>query len=70
MTPKHSMRMIVLMFLLTAFTVAACVPVDKEVNACNYPNGCESKPWGDVNGYGTKEVGLCSYLGGCLPDSE
>lgn len=36
-------------------------------------SGCNDKfateGYGDTEGYGTEKVGLCSYLGGCMPES-
>jgi hypothetical protein len=30
----------------------------------------ESKGFGDVQGYGFEQVGLCSYIGGCMPEDD
>ncbi len=31
--------------------------------------GGYTKQFGDVDGYGDKQVGLCTYTGGCMPEN-
>jgi hypothetical protein len=59
------------------FTLA-CVSMLLLLSACDDTKGWGesegfggyTKGFGDVKGYGNEEVGLCTYLGGCMPDES